>query len=221
LTRRRARRYVKRDCPGDTRTGVISSEHRNLRMNGYENAVNRKAGEPDFLGEIEARSGTKVRTCYQCGKCSAGCPVAYAMDLLPSQVMRLCQLGLKEEVLSSSTFWICASCETCATRCPREIEIVSVMDALRHIARREGFVDRPREVPIFVSVFIKNLGWFGRLYEAALVGMYNLKSGHLTKDLDKAPQMLLKGRISLRPPKVKGVGEVRKILKRIREIEKE
>jgi len=76
-------------------------------------------------------------------------------------------------------------------------------------------------VPIFVNTFIKNLGWFGRLYEAALVGVYNLKSGHLTKDLDKAPEMLLKGKISIWPPKVKGRGEVRDVIKRVREIEKE
>jgi len=190
-------------------------------MSDYGEAANQKTGDPDFLDEIEAHSGTSVRTCYQCGKCSAGCPVAYAMDLLPSQVMRLCQLGLKEEVLSSSTFWICASCEACATRCPREIEIVGVMDALRHLACREGYVDRPREVPIFVNTFIKNLGWFGRLYEAALVGVYNLKSGHLTKDLDKAPEMIFKGRIRLWPPKVRGRGEVRKVIRRVREIERE
>lgn len=190
-------------------------------MSDYDEAVNRKTGDPDFLAEIEAKSGTNVRTCYQCGKCSAGCPVAYAMDLLPSQVMRLCQLGLKDEVLSSSTFWVCASCETCATRCPREIEIVSVMDALRHWACREGYVDRPREVPIFVSTFMKNLKWFGRLYEVALVGVYNFKSGHLTKDLDKAPEMLLKGKISIWPPKLKGRGEVRDVIKRVKEIEKE
>ncbi len=188
---------------------------------GKHDAADHKSGDPDFLDEIESMSGTQVRTCYQCGKCSAGCPVAYAMDLLPSQVMRLCQLGLKDEVLSSSTFWVCASCETCATRCPREIEIVSVMDALRHWAAREGFVDRPREVPIFVNTFIKNVGWFGRLYEAALVGVYNLKSGHLTKDMDKAPEMLLKGKISVLPPRVKGRGEVRNIIRRVREIEKE
>lgn len=180
-----------------------------------------KTGDPDFLDEIEARSGTNVRVCYQCGKCSAGCPVAYAMDLLPSQVMRLCQLGLKDEVLSSSTIWLCASCETCATRCPREIEIVSVMDALRQWACREDLAQQPRKVPLFVSTFMSNLKWFGRLYEAALVGAYNLKSGHLTKDLDKAPEMLFKGKISLWPPKVKGKDEVRNVMKRVKEIEKE
>jgi heterodisulfide reductase subunit C len=185
-----------------------------------ENASQRSAA-PEFLDEIEAASGANVRICYQCGKCSAGCPVAYAMDLLPSQVMRLVQLGLKDEVLSSSTIWLCASCETCATRCPREIEIVEVMDALRRMASAEGFVHQVREVPVFVRTFLKNLSWFGRLYEAALVGAYNLKSGHIAKDIDKAPEMLLKRKIALLPPRVKGKSEVRRIMKRVSEIEKE
>lgn len=192
-----------------------------LKMSNAADTLKHKTGDPDFLDEVEARSRTDVRSCYQCGKCSAGCPVAYAMDLLPSQVMRLCQLGLKDEVLSSSTIWLCASCETCATRCPREIDIVSVMDTLRQWACREDCVQQPREVPIFVNTFMKNLKWFGRLYEAALVGLYNLKSGHLTKDMDKAPEMLLKGRISLMPPKVKGRDEVRNVMKRVKEIERE
>ncbi len=181
----------------------------------------RRATSPFFLQEIEEASGQKVRVCYQCGKCSAGCPVAYAMDLLPSQVLRLVQLGLKDEVLSSTTIWLCASCETCSTRCPREIEIVKVMDALRQRARREGYATHAREVPIFVRTFLRNIERFGRIYEAALVGSYNLSSGHLTKDFDKAPLMLLKRKLALLPPRVSGVGEVRKLFKRVEEIEEQ
>jgi heterodisulfide reductase subunit C len=183
-------------------------------------AASQKLGSVEFLEHIEDSSGQKVRICYQCGKCSAGCPVAYAMDLLPNQVMRLVQIGLKDEALSCSTIWLCASCETCATRCPREIEIVRVMDALRQQARHEQYPSPVREIPIFVNAFISNLKRFGRLYEAGLVGSYNLLTGHLTKDLDKAPAMLLKRKLAIVPPRIKGMGKVREIIRRVEEVSK-
>lgn len=179
-----------------------------------------KTASPEFLEETEAASGQKVRICYQCGKCSAGCPVGFAMDLLPNQVMRLIQLGLKDEALSCSTIWLCASCEACAARCPREIEIVKVMDALRRKAHAEDRHIPVREVPIFISTFLNTVKRFGRLYEAGFVGAYNLLSGHLTKDMDKAPAMIMRHKIALKPPRVKGMGKVRKIMKKAEEISK-
>jgi heterodisulfide reductase subunit C len=179
-----------------------------------------KAPVAEFLEDVESLSGEKVRICNQCGKCSAGCPVGYAMDLLPSQVIRLVQLGLEHEALSSSTIWLCASCEACAARCPREIEIVRVMDCLRHKARAQGFTHAAREVPIFLHSFLANLKRFGRMYEAALVGAYNLASGHLTKDVDKAPAMMLKRKIALLPPRAKGMAKARQIMKKIEESER-
>jgi heterodisulfide reductase subunit C len=96
--------------------------------------------EEDVIAEIKAISGEDVRACYQCGKCTAGCPLATAMDLMPNQIIRLLQLGEHEQVLKSGTIWQCASCLTCAARCPKEVDPARVMDALRTILMRQGVV---------------------------------------------------------------------------------
>lgn len=90
-----------------------------------------------FVKEIEEISGQNLLACNQCGKCSAGCPVAAALDLLPSTVLRLAQLGL-EEVLHAQTPWTCASCLTCAGRCPKGVDLPRIMESLRTIAMNEG-----------------------------------------------------------------------------------
>ena len=90
-----------------------------------------------FVRQVEEISGQDLLSCNQCGKCSAGCPVVAAMDLLPSQVIRMAQLGM-EDVLESNTIWICASCLTCATRCPKGVDLPRLMEALRQIALRQG-----------------------------------------------------------------------------------
>jgi heterodisulfide reductase subunit C len=97
----------------------------------------------DFIKEVEELSGQQVLKCYQCGKCSSGCPMVDAMDLLPNQIIRLLQLGQEEEVLKSKTIWICASCFTCEARCPKGVDLSKLMEALRVVLLRKGkdFID--------------------------------------------------------------------------------
>jgi len=86
----------------------------------------------EFVSQVETISGETLLACNQCGKCSAGCPVAFSMDLLPSQVIRLAQLGI-EDVLDSQTIWTCAACLTCVSRCPKGIDLPRIMEAMRLI----------------------------------------------------------------------------------------
>jgi heterodisulfide reductase subunit C len=90
-----------------------------------------------LVRDVEEISGQDLLACNQCGKCSGGCPVAAVMDLLPSQVIRMAQLGM-EEVLDSSTPWICASCLTCVSRCPKGVDLPRLMEALREVSLRAG-----------------------------------------------------------------------------------
>ena len=90
-----------------------------------------------FVKDVELISGQDLLACNQCGKCGAGCPVASALDLLPNAVIRLAQLG-QEDVLESQTIWVCAACQTCLSRCPKDVDVPRVMEALRTLAMQRG-----------------------------------------------------------------------------------
>jgi len=94
--------------------------------------------QSDFVKKVAEISGQDLLACNQCGKCSAGCPMCFAMDLLPNQVIRLAQLGLEEDIAAAKTVWLCASCLTCTARCPRGVDLGRVMEAIRLITLRKN-----------------------------------------------------------------------------------
>ena len=174
----------------------------------------------DFLVEVEEKSGVKVSACYQCRKCTNGCPVTFAMDLYPDQVMRYIQLGLRKEILGSSTIWVCASCETCTTRCPNEVDIARVMDYLKQTIVRKKAKAAERKVLTFHRVFLDSVRKRGRVFETGLMQNYLLKSGELIHKLKNQTlmeemrlgwTMVRKGRLNLLPRKIKGKNEIKKM----------
>ncbi len=100
--------------------------------------LTRSSIHSELLRRVEELSGQEVMACYQCGNCSAGCPAASAMDLLPNQIIRLLQLGRVEEALSAKAIWYCATCLTCEARCPKGIDIARLTEALRTLALEKG-----------------------------------------------------------------------------------
>ncbi|MFB0566723.1 MAG: 4Fe-4S dicluster domain-containing protein [Candidatus Aminicenantaceae bacterium] len=99
--------------------------------------ISRKKIKDNFVTKVEEISGQNLLACYQCGKCSAGCPAVSEMDILPNQIIRYAQLGLKDELLQAKSIWICASCFTCNARCPKGINIAEVIEALRQVLLRK------------------------------------------------------------------------------------
>ncbi len=174
-----------------------------------------------FIEEIGIESGQPVQKCYQCGKCTAGCPVAFAMDYTPNQVIRMVQLGMKEELLKSDTIWICASCSTCSTRCPCNVEIAHVMETLRIMAGRSGTAPagKAKYVEVMYNALLGTVEKYGRTYEIGLVLQNNLKSGKLFNGADMGLPMFQKGKLKLSPSKVVGAAEVARIFSEVRKME--
>jgi heterodisulfide reductase subunit C len=167
--------------------------------------------------EIESIGGglaSEVMRCYQCTKCSSGCPVAARSDLRPHEVVRLVQMGQREEVLASRFIWECTSCQTCTTRCPQLVDIAALNDALRAMSRSAGKAAAETTVPVFNDAFLASVRNRGRVYELGLMAAYKLRTGRLMEDADKAPMMLSKGKLPLLGSQVSGRAERQAMFRR-------
>lgn len=173
--------------------------------------LNEKSGK-DLVKQITRETGVRLHECYQCGKCSAGCPMAHAMDLMPREVVHYMQLGMMDEVLRSRTIWLCASCHTCVERCPNDIDIPSLIEKARQEAKARGTV-AVREVDLFNDIFMENVKLFGKSQEVILEGLYNVTTGNFIQDMENVPHMLSHKLIGIRPLTVRDRGAVTKIIK--------
>jgi len=99
--------------------------------------ISRQKIRSPFVAKVEELSGQNLLACYQCGKCSAGCPNVDQMDFPPNQIIRFAQLGMEEVLRNSKSIWVCASCMTCNVRCPKGINIAEVIEAIRQIVLRQ------------------------------------------------------------------------------------
>jgi heterodisulfide reductase subunit C len=152
-----------------------------------------------------------VQLCYHCHKCTAGCPVAYKMTYGPDRLLRLVQLGHKERLLTSPDIWLCASCETCGTRCPNEIDIAAVVDALRQIAQTEGAAIAAPATTRFHAIFLGAVRQLGRSHEASVLVLHKLATLNLLADVGAGLRLILKRKIPILPKRLKGVREVKDI----------
>ena len=172
---------------------------------------------PSFRLEVEKLSGEKVSACFQCEKCTNGCPITFAMDIVPHKLIRSVHLGLKDAVLNSDTIWVCASCETCTTRCPNGIDIAHIMDTLRQLSRREGIPASQKDVPVFHSAFLSSIKRHGRVHEMEMAVEYTLKSaglGGLMKQAGMGLDMFKKGKLKILPARFQANSQVKRIFRK-------
>lgn len=160
---------------------------------------------------VDAIAHTRVAQCYQCGKCTAGCPVAGRMDVQPNILIRYVQLGQAEKAMRARAAWQCVSCQTCSARCPKGVDCAAVMDALRELALARGTVAaESMDIAQFQQVFLDNIRRNGRLDEIELAAAFKPKSflrnrslALLMQEVPLAPGLIKRGKFHVRGERVR------------------
>jgi heterodisulfide reductase subunit B len=155
--------------------------------------------EADLAQRVQEEIGQNVYLCYQCIKCTSGCPVAEFFDWQPNQIMRAVQLGDTDIALHAETPWLCASCQTCTTRCPQGLDVTAIMEFLTREALDRGIQPAAPEVAKFNKAFMREIRLWRRAYEMGLMAELKLRTGRLTQDLALGLRMLRKRKMPLLP----------------------
>jgi heterodisulfide reductase subunit C len=178
--------------------------------------------DQSFIEEIKKiPGGDKILDCIQCGVCAGSCHARFAMDYSPMQILKMAHLGLKQEVLSSSTIWTCASCYTCASRCPRGLNIPAIMSGFKNMAMKNNVPAPIALKPKFHKAFSEIVGKYGRMHEPELqMKLLNKTSpSELLHNASLGLRMFRKGKLKLKPSKLSQSTNFPKIVKNVLEEE--
>jgi heterodisulfide reductase subunit B len=151
---------------------------------------------------IREELGQNVFLCYQCVKCTSGCPVGKYFDWQPNQIMRAVQLGQEDIALHAATPWLCAACQTCTTRCPQGLDITAIMEFLTREALRRGISPPVYEVNVFNQAFMREVRLWGRSYELGLMAemkLRTLRTRSLLEDMDLGVKVIRKNKLPIIP----------------------
>ncbi|MCL6430689.1 MAG: 4Fe-4S dicluster domain-containing protein [Anaerolineae bacterium] len=163
---------------------------------------------PSLAALVAERAATNVYACYQCKRCTSGCPLSPHFDLAPHQIVRAVQLGRRAEVLGSEGIWLCASCQACTARCPQQVDVARMIEVLRIMSREEGVAPAVPQVHLFSVAALRSIRAFGRLYELGFLGELYLRlllarlldlRQLVTEDLPLAFRLLGVGKLRLLP----------------------
>ncbi len=180
-----------------------------------EQIIDLDRADSEMLEKLRTR-GVKADACYQCLRCAAGCPVLSFMDIHPNRIVRMLQFGMDKEVLTSKAIWLCASCQTCTTRCPNEVDIAHMMDVLRQEALARGIPCPQPEVEKFHRAFLTAVKR-GRVHELSMLAHYKLMTRRFTDDMALGMEMFKRGRMKLIPTRLLPTETMKKIFAKAKE----
>jgi heterodisulfide reductase subunit C len=163
----------------------------------------------------------KVQACMQCGTCTGSCANSFAMDLTPRQLWRLVQLGEKEEIFKSKTFYVCSACYYCTLRCPRGLPLTETIAALKRLAAAEG-IEMYKQSSNFYRTFMQTVQRYGRVREMEFINRYFLSMKNPFFPLGFASvgmKLMKKRKIPLEMPKLFGEGRFDGLFRRVEELE--
>ena len=184
-----------------------------------EQALSLNAYSNELLNAIDA-AGLRPNDCYQCGRCSSGCPIAAHFDIKTMDVVRLAALGMEEPLMESHAIWLCAGCETCTTRCPNDIDIAHLMDTLREYSIKKGYKPAEQKVAKFHKTYLNVINRHGRIFEVELFAEYKMRSMDLFSDMAMGMKMFFQGKLGLFPHRIKNRAAIKKIYKDAKEARK-
>jgi heterodisulfide reductase subunit C len=175
-----------------------------------------------LLDEVVSRTAgvSRLEMCIQCGTCGGSCPSAADMDHTPRMLFAMLRAGMRQNALMSNTPWICVSCYHCVVRCPQNVHIADVMYTLKGMAI-EAKLYQDSTGPDFSQTFVDMVEEYGRSFEAGIAARHYLKHFplRLPRMIPMAIGMLSKQRMSIKPNRIKGISQLKSILKRAKEVE--
>ena len=180
--------------------------------------------DPEFARWISHTvGGERIRHCLQCGLCSASCPLSLYMDYTPRRLMHLSREGFKEEVLSSSSIWLCTACYACMVECPKKINITHLMYALKQRAIEERFYPKRFPIPVMAQQFSRMVRDSGRITESWLILRFFLRTAilRLLAMSGLGWRLFVAGRMTAKKEKVERRAEIRTLLDSVAATRKE
>lgn len=186
---------------------------KNITNNPTNDLIDLNRMDTRFGAEVKQRSGVNFNACWHCKSCVNGCPFSQAMDYPPNGIIRLVQLGQKQQALQSSTIWICVGCNTCSIQCPNAIDIPGINDTLREIAIEEGVAVAEPDIYNLHKEVLNSIERYGRTHKLEIMMRYKLRKKDWLTDFAVGLKMLAKRKLDLLPSKIVDIGKIKRLFR--------